>query len=52
MRTGEEPGFRRVGRPRTVTGAEAFANDPHLTRAEARRHMPFAARVLERVTRP
>jgi hypothetical protein len=37
MRTDEEPGFRPVGRPRTVTGAEAFANDAHLTGAEARR---------------
>jgi hypothetical protein len=37
MRTDEEPRFRRVGRPRTITGAEAFAKDAHLRRAEERR---------------
>jgi hypothetical protein len=37
MRKGEEPGFRRVGGPRTLTGVEAFVNDMHLTQADARR---------------
>lgn len=37
MRKDEEPGFRRVERPRTLTGVEAFVNDVGLTQDDARR---------------
>ena len=37
MRNDEEPGFRRVGRPQTLTGVEAFVNELRLTKADVRR---------------
>jgi hypothetical protein len=37
MRNDEEPGFRRVEQPRTLTGVEAFVNDLAYTQDDAQR---------------
>ena len=51
MRDGEEPGFRRVSKPRVLTGVDAFVSDLRLTPADARRlrrdgHISFMAQEI------